>query len=262
MALAIPAGATENPWLATTSASANIQTPVQYVAETPDAWRTGEVQMDVAAVAQRVGLRPDDANADAFGRVSLRWNRVEPTPAGEIDARTPYAVTSPSASAQAIRFSDVAPRTGARDSAGPQDSVQLGYRPPVARAYRQDGLTLDIAPRADVTVGDSYSGARIGALVRLGQDLSADRPRTDGPDWYLFAGADAQALTWRPSGPNQPGVALRYEDDQAMIGDIQAGVAVRVRGGDLAFGYVQREYSYRDASSTEQFVGVTFVKTW
>lgn len=119
-----------------------------------------------------------------------------------------------------------------------------------------EGCSENRESRLDVHVNGDRENVSFGALVRLGDNLSAPRGAEGG--WYVFAAADAQAVTWQPGV--QHGSAMRLEE-KSLVGDAQAGVAIRVGGGDLAFGFVHREYSYEEFSAEEQFGGVTFAIT-
>ncbi|PWE16414.1 hypothetical protein DDZ18_13420 [Marinicauda salina] len=116
-----------------------------------------------------------------------------------------------------------------------------------------DGLDLGVQPRAGVSFGAVGTAANAGATVRIGQYVSemSERPR-----WWLFAGADREALLYDPSA----GFTLRRSfafEPYAMVGDAQAGVAMKFGPADLSLAYVQRETTYstpvRSWDTTEDF---------
>lgn len=116
----------------------------------------------------------------------------------------------------------------------------------------QTGLGLDVefAPRAQIQVDRAGASiARTGAEVRFGPDLSlSDRDlRRKGvkrPAWYFFVGADNEALIWNVADRSSVnGLTL---DNQATVGDLQAGVAWSAFGGQMSFGLVERELRYND----------------
>jgi len=115
----------------------------------------------------------------------------------------------------------------------------------------------EASSRLDVRFNGNVEGVRFGALVRFGENFSAPR-RSGSRGWYIFAAADAQAVTWKLDG--RAGEVVRLEE-KSLVGDAQAGVAIEVGGGDLAFGFVHREFSYEGYSANEQFGGVTFAIT-
>ncbi|MEM6625497.1 MAG: lipid A-modifier LpxR family protein [Pseudomonadota bacterium] len=111
------------------------------------------------------------------------------------------------------------------------------------------GLDVSVAPHATIEEQGRLRTARAGAEVRLGQNIvdAFDKRGTrnsDANSWYMFAGADGEALCWDlgDKGASWDGVALR---DQITVGDLQAGVAIVRGGGQLSLGYVRREYSVR-----------------
>jgi len=111
--------------------------------------------------------------------------------------------------------------------------------------------------RLDVRLDSGVKGVRFGALVRFGENIASPR-QSGGRGWYIFAAADAQAVTWKLDG--RAGEAVRLEE-KSLVGDAQAGIAIGVGGGDLAFGFVHREFSYEGYSANEQFGGITFAIT-
>lgn len=128
------------------------------------------------------------------------------------------------------------------------------------------GVDVQVAPRAriqrDVAGGNT---ARTGAELRVGQGL-ADRDlrgkQASLPDWYLFVGADDEALVWNfADSLAMPGASLR---DQATVGDLQAGVAWKTFGGQASFGLVQRTLKFgdqtgdRDVREKEHFAAFSF----
>ncbi len=103
------------------------------------------------------------------------------------------------------------------------------------------GLDFGLSPRAGLSFGDDGPAARAGATVRLGQYLN--EVDSDRPAWWFFAGADRQAVLYDPGQGFNVRNALVMQP-YAMVGDAQAGVAVRVRGMDLSVAYVHRETQY------------------
>jgi hypothetical protein len=101
---------------------------------------------------------------------------------------------------------------------------------------------------------DGSGGVKFGALVRLGESLSAPRA-TSKNSWRFFAAADAHAVTWDLN--RNDGETFRVED-LLTLGDAQVGIARPLAGGDLAFGFIHREVSVEGASRNEQYGGVTF----
>ncbi len=101
----------------------------------------------------------------------------------------------------------------------------------------QERLALDEAGVLDV---------RTGAEFRVGQSLyDRDQRGTNAaaPSWYLFVGADNEALVWNFIDRHAlGGLTLR---DQAMVGDLRVGMAWSVGDqGELSFGLVERKIEF------------------
>ena len=134
---------------------------------------------------------------------------------------------------------------------------------------RHTGLGVDfqVAPRARIrssATGDNI--ANFGGEVRVGQGfLARDQRHTNSrpPSWYVFLGADNQALVWNLADKQSlSGVALR---DQVTVGDMQAGLAWRTSfGGQTSLGLVQRKFKFNDptgdhdVSRRENFAALSF----
>lgn len=103
------------------------------------------------------------------------------------------------------------------------------------------GLDIGLSPRAGVSFGEDGPAAAAGATVRLGQYL--DDFGDGRPSWWFFAGADRQAVLYDPGQGFDMRDALAMEP-YAMVGDAQAGVAMRVRGADVSLAYIHRETRY------------------
>lgn len=106
----------------------------------------------------------------------------------------------------------------------------------------QSGLDVGLSPRAGVSVGDYGPAAQAGATVRLGRFIGDDAGWSR-PAWWLFAGADRQALLYSP-GSGVTSFGAMTIAPYAMVGDAQAGVAMRLGGADLSLAYVRRETTY------------------
>jgi hypothetical protein len=124
-----------------------------------------------------------------------------------------------------------------------------------------DGFDIGVSPRAGVSIGQDGPSAAAGATVRLGQYLDAFE--SGRPAWWLFAGADRQAVMYDPGRGFDMRNALAMEP-YAMVGDAQAGVAMRLGGTDISLAYIHRETRYEMATdaweTTEGFAA--FSLTW
>jgi hypothetical protein len=130
---------------------------------------------------------------------------------------------------------------------------------------RATGLPLDLgfAPRAEIASEGNVRSSRIGAEVRFGEGLDERGESSSARSWYVFAGADGEALCWDVGDRG-----LSFDDsvrlrDQVTVGDIQAGVSFLAGGGQLSLSYIRREVEYSDRSEmrgqeNEDFAGVSF----
>lgn len=214
----------------------------------------GSVELDVTRIAGALGMRVDRSDAALLGRVALRVvddARVGSPPVAT-DPTDPYVSSLESARGPApVTVYDVAEGP---PGVSQQRGLRLDYTRPMSSKL-PGALEVAVEPRANVLFGEDVSGVGGGAVVRFGRNLAA--PRKQRSRWYAFVGADAQAVTWSLGGRAGEEHVLRLEDKQ-LIGDYQAGVAMRVGPGDLALGLVHRKVKYSGAHRNEDFVGVSY----
>ncbi len=149
-------------------------------------------------------------------------------------------------------------------SAVPQDSRRMVAEISLSAPSEQTGLGFDVgvAPRVTITREGAINTRRVGGEVRIGQNFDKRGDGDPGQSWYLFAGADGEALVWEPgeaSAFSGSDMALR---DKVTVGDLQAGVSFRQGPGQISVSYIRREVEYRErnlgASENEDFAGVSF----
>ena len=124
---------------------------------------------------------------------------------------------------------------------------------------------LGVVPRLAYREDGELKTRSFGGEVRIGQNFDKRGSAQTPGSWYIFAGADGEALTYEPGDEgfasfDSDAVALR---DQVTVGDMQAGVSVQRGGGQLSLSYIRREVSYhergiRGVSENEDFAGVSF----
>lgn len=114
------------------------------------------------------------------------------------------------------------------------------------------GLDVELVPTASVRFDDDSRSAVVGAVVRIGEDLRSKDVASN--TWYIFAGADAEALSYSPeslTGLTRGEFGL---SERVIIGDAQAGVGYRIGSADVSLGYFRREVStLNDSAGTEGF---------
>jgi len=128
------------------------------------------------------------------------------------------------------------------------------------------GLTFDVgvAPRLAYRQEGELETRSIGGEVRIGQNFDERGTNTASNSWYVFAGADGEALVWNTGeeglAPSLGAMKLR---DQVTVGDMQAGVSVQRGPGQLSLSYIRREVSFSQrgigsTSENEDFAGLSF----
>ncbi|HPF21997.1 MAG TPA: DUF2219 family protein [Hyphomonas sp.] len=168
--------------------------------------------------------------------------------------------------------------TSALTAIAAERSASATYNPALAKVEKdiaaevafsapreRTGLNFDVgvAPRIAVREDGEMLTQRLGGEVRIGQDFSLLDSNGQPQGWYLFAGADGEALIW---DADRSGFSPRLNDmtitDQVTVGDLQAGVSIQRAGGQLSLSYIRREVKYRDRnggfSENEDFAGVSF----
>ena len=127
------------------------------------------------------------------------------------------------------------------------------------------GLKFDVgvAPRIAVREEGEILTRRVGGEVRIGQNIDILDRNGQPQGWYIFAGADGEALVWDADANGfRPSLGDMSLTDQVTVGDLQAGVSVQRSGGELSLSYIRREVKYSDRnvsiSETEDFAGVSF----
>lgn len=132
----------------------------------------------------------------------------------------------------------------------------------------------DLLPEANVSLGNIFTYAGAGAMVRFGQRLHADwgQPRIqpalsgsdfikrdalrDGPAWYVFAGTEGRAVlhnifldgnTWRDS----PSV-----DRKPLVADLVVGAAIATGWGRFGVSYTYRTEEFDDQRGPDAFAAL------
>ena len=113
----------------------------------------------------------------------------------------------------------------------------------VSKAINTDkpgGIDLQLIPRASLNFGDEHSSALVGAVVKIGEDLRELDPN-DKTRWYLFAGADAEAVTFSTKGQSRLTASQFNLQDRIIVGDAQAGFGYKIGDADIALTYIRRD---------------------
>ncbi|MEL7231458.1 MAG: hypothetical protein AAGJ85_02990, partial [Pseudomonadota bacterium] len=106
---------------------------------------------------------------------------------------------------------------------------QRAFNGEISLSAPAGNLDVGIAPRFSISQDGAFSTRRVGGEVRIGQNF--DKRGQGGADssWYLFAGADGEALVWEPDAAgnidmSMNDMALR---DKVTVGDMQAGISLQ-----------------------------------
>jgi hypothetical protein len=103
------------------------------------------------------------------------------------------------------------------------------------------GLDVGVMPRAGLGMGAQGPALEAGATLKVGRYLRDDYGSK--PSWWVFAGADRQALLYNPREGANLHSAVAFSP-YAMVGDAQAGIAMRMGPADLSVAYVRRETEF------------------
>lgn len=193
--------------------------------------------------AARVALTALSLNSDQADRAAFAAMTMQPTAQFDMGAAGTIQIALLDEDARDASFGMTRPGRGEHspvviDPAERQTIVAVNYEREFASLGEGEQLDVSVTPRAAVSVGPGGSAAGAGAELRVGR-YQAD----DYPSWYVFAGADRRALLYDPAQGMDFNRAV-YMTSREVIGDAQAGVAVRVGEVDLSLAYVRRNYRY------------------
>jgi hypothetical protein len=156
----------------------------------------------------------------------------------------------------------------ATDSYGQPDPDErdLSFGLAVSATSGRTGLGFDVglAPRVAFREGSELKTRSLGGELRVGQGLGLVDKSGRPEGWYVFVGADGEALVWDADRDNLGFSPFRdmQVTDQLTVGDLQAGISVQRAGGELSFSYIRREIQFSDRnqslSDSEDFAGITF----
>jgi hypothetical protein len=125
------------------------------------------------------------------------------------------------------------------------------------------GLEADALPGLTVGLGNVRTYAQVGVSFRFGQGLNSDfgvprvRPGLSGGDvfvptrpfaWYMFAGADGQAVAYDILLQSDPFRGGPHVSTVWDVGELQAGFAIMANGLRLTFAYVAQTQEFQGQS--------------
>lgn len=131
------------------------------------------------------------------------------------------------------------------------------------------GFGVDATPHMGAALGNVYTYANTGAMLRFGQNLPTDfgPPRVQpslpgsgyferapgGFGWYLFAGVDGRAVAHNIFLDGNTFANSRSVEKENFVGDAQFGLAVVVDGVRFAYTHVLRTREYVGQDASDQF---------
>jgi len=136
--------------------------------------------------------------------------------------------------------------------------IDVGYAKNITHG-KFDGLNLQLTPRAGLRFDDESKSALVGALVRIGDNLR-EGSEMKSNTWYFFAGADAEAVTYTPTGVRRLTSGEFHLQDRIIVGDAQAGLGYRIGSADLALTYYKRQAKAENYSYDEDAAALSL--TW
>ena len=157
--------------------------------------------------------------------------------------------------------------------------TQLGNEPTLQLTYQRSwqspefklpaGFAVDATPHAGAALGNVYTYANTGAMLRFGQNLPTDfgPPRVQpslpgsgyferapgGFGWYLFGGVDGRAVAHNIFLDGSLFRNGRSVEKRPFVGDTQFGLAVVIDGVRFAYTHVLRTREYETQDASDQF---------
>lgn len=134
------------------------------------------------------------------------------------------------------------------------------------------GMGVDFTPSVGVNLGNVYTDASFGGVVRFGRDLPADygppriRPSLPGSDffiptqeigWYLFAGAEGRAVARNIFLDGNTFKDSLSVDKEPLVGSVQAGVALTYGETRLSYTHVLMTKEFEGQDNAQQFGAVS-----
>ena len=125
---------------------------------------------------------------------------------------------------------------------------------------RAGGLDFDALPAIAAGAGTWRVYGQAGILFRLGQGLGSDfgparlRPGLTGGDayaptrrfvWYVFAGADGQAVAWDETLQGEPFRSTAHVTPDPLVGELEAGAAMIFHGVRVSLTHVVQTRTFR-----------------
>lgn len=160
--------------------------------------------------------------------------------------------------------------------------AQLKNEPGIVLTYQRSwrsfatqtlaGMDLDLTPHAGGALGNVYTYANAGLMLRYGKNLPLDYgppriqpslpgstffvPRSDF-GWYLFAGVEGRAVARNIFLDGNTFRDSREVDKKSLVGDLQFGVVLAWREARLSYTHVLRTREFDGQDENDGFGAVS-----
>ena len=123
----------------------------------------------------------------------------------------------------------------------------------------------DSVSHASVSLGNVFTNASTGNVIRFGRDLPRDWPgRTVAPErvseknrslwgWYLYGGVDGRLVIQDIFLDGNTSESSHSVDKETVVADMTAGIAVRMDHLELIFSYVHRTEEFQGQDGPQKF---------
>ncbi|MGE3714169.1 MAG: lipid A deacylase LpxR family protein [Alphaproteobacteria bacterium] len=130
------------------------------------------------------------------------------------------------------------------------------------------GMGVDITPSVGGSVGNIYTHAAVGTVVRVGYDLPSDygppliRPNLPGSDffipnrefgWYLFAGLEGRAVARNIFLDGNTFSSSHSVDKRPFVGGVQAGIAFIIYDTRISYTHLIRTQEFQGQREKDEF---------
>lgn len=167
--------------------------------------------------------------------------------------------------------------TGSKEPRG--WDTQLENEPGVVLTYQRSWRGLisdsvsdfdfDATPLARIAVGNVFTNANAGVMLRFGQNLPLDYgpPRIqpsrgfflsrNGFSWYLFAGIEGRAIARNIFLDGNSFRDSRSVDKEPLVGELEFGIAFNWRDWRLGYTHVLRTREFESQDEADEFGAIS-----
>ncbi len=216
-----------------------------------------------------------------FGLVAEREGRFDPVDTFELD----LGVVGPWSQAEYVQINfhefidTVEPRgwdNQLENEVGILLNLERKWKMPLPMPG-ENGLELDFLPSAGIALGNVYTYASAGGMLRLGVNLDVDygppriRPGAQGSDffkareiggWYVFAGVEGRAVARDIFLDGNTFENSHSVDKKYFVGDLHVGLVVVIGHLRLTFSNVFRTKEFNGQGELDEFGSVSASWAW